>query len=136
MTSLYGLTLTLKPKLYTLTVEQQYDLAKPIITNLGDIGKITCVTEFTLNYNVHFHMMLECDRSKQPIGDKGRPISFERYVHDRFRKSDVIGFIRLKRVTDNQGWKEYIGKNIQATKSDIARRVVVMDDFNIFNVFD
>jgi len=131
----YAITLTLKPKLYNHTIEEQYDLAKPIITNLH-YGQMTVVAELTKSFNVHFHIILKRDKSLRCIGPKGRPVSFERSLYDRFRNSDIIGYVNIKKCTDKSGWISYISKDIQTTKADMARRVVVIDELNEFEVFD
>lgn len=135
MSNLYSLTITLKPKLYSFGVEQQYDLAKPIVTNLN-IGKMTCVAELTKSYNVHFHMLLERDTTLQCIGSKGRPISFEHFIANKFRNSDTIGFFQLKKIDNKQGWIDYMSKDIQKTKEDMGRRVVVIDEFDIYSWYE
>lgn len=135
MSNLYSLTITLKPKLYSFNVEQQYDLAKPIITNLN-LGKMTCVAELTKLYNIHFHLLIERDTSMQCIGLKGRPISFPHFVANKFRNSEIIGFHQLKTIKDKQGWIDYMGKDIAKTKEDVGRRIVLVDEFQIYSWYE
>lgn len=134
MTIFYALTITLKPKMYNHQAEEQYDIAKPVIYNMN-LGEATVICELTKAYNVHFHCLIEVNETATFKGPKGKLISFERYVCDKFRNNPVIGFVYVKKCTDKSGWITYMLKDIEQTKQNIARQICVRDDFNLCPLF-
>jgi len=108
----YAITLTIKPKWYKFTIEEQKSILKNELMNMsGDID-YHVIIELTQSYNVHAHGIIRLKNDKNRL----RPLLELKYLHNMFRKCSVIGFIYLKQITNLFEWKEYCYKNYTQTK--------------------
>lgn len=123
----YSYTITLKPRMYIDPAEIQFDLTfSELRTILRSLSvKFTLVAEVTKKgHNIHYHGTITLPMSrKNPI---------KRFI-DAFRKTKHYGFVSIKQITEENGWKEYIKKELKETKEEIERRPVIEDDFNYFD---
>lgn len=125
MTTRYAITITLRPKCYGVTIHDQYYLAKEAMSAFP--GKLSLVTEITKSYNIHFHGYVELN--KLPV--KG---SQKAAIYDYFRKSKVIGFIRVEELFDETKWLTYCIKDKENTQKELYfAPVIIRDDDNHFN---
>lgn len=122
-----AVTLTLKPKLFTESVDEQYQRAKLELNVLKNVYnlRLTLVVEFTKSYNVHLHGF--CDLPMK-IGRKN-PCH---RLYDIFRDSKVFGFACIKECTEDNIWLEYISKNLTYTTSELSHSPIMFDDFDRF----
>lgn len=119
----YAITVTLQPKLFKQSIEQQYDALQEDIKEIkGDSNiMISLVVELTKSYNIHAHGFI-CARSKIA----------KRYIHDKFRKRISTGFIYLKPIDNHDVWLKYVTKNIEETRSTIyCRPPVLVDELEV-----
>lgn len=127
MTSVrFAFTVTLKPKHYLENPEVQYDRTihslYSIVTMLAK--EITCIAELTKNGNIHYHGMIT-----MPVQTQSCEIRFK----NAFRKSKDFGFINFKQCNNDEGWAEYMSKNLTQTMKDIGRPPILKDQFRILD---
>lgn len=116
----YCITLTLKPKLYVATPENQVDYSDLFIRFMEAKGaKLTLVAELTKQYNIHYHGYIELPKklSKNPI----------KYIYDVLRKMEYYGFTCIKPCTDYEGWYQYMIKDYYHTKDNININPILLD---------
>lgn len=120
----FSFTVTLKPCMYRYEPEEQYDLVKNhlYITLKQLSNNFTLVTELTQNMNIHFHGIIELYHKKK--------------WYSVFRKSDKFGFTSCREISDMEGWKKYISKDLQLTLDMLERRPIINDDYKVFTLED
>lgn len=119
----YSFTVTLKPKLYELEPEIQYDLTHQHLCDLLHTltPQFTLITELTQSMNVHYHGTIS-------LNDK-------KYFYSKFRsRKSSYGFVLLKPITDCAKWSDYITKSLEETKKVLGRRPVIKDYFDYTTV--
>jgi len=116
----YSFTVTLKPKMYGDEPEIQYDkVTYNLYTLLKTLSNnFTLVAEVTQNMNIHYHGIIELHHKKK--------------WYSVFRKSDMFGFTVCLEITKMVTWKEYISKSIVQTNTDLNRRPIINDDYQVF----
>jgi len=122
----YAGTLTLRPKLFVHTPEQQIDLARTEIkVCLRTLcAQYTCIAELTKSYNIHFHLICKV----LMLGQKNTL----RKLYDCFRKSTIIGFCVWKPVTEYKVWTDYMTKDTIKTYSELfCQHPVIQNDYMI-----
>lgn len=129
----YAFTVTLKPSQFNKNAEDQYDdCIKDIESKLTSVcAHVTVVAELTKNCNIHFHGIADFDLNHPNLIKK---------FHDHFRCRCLnkykckckFGFVNIKQMDNENGWVEYIRKDLKTTYEAIARRPIIKDDFNIF----
>lgn len=123
----YAFTVTLHPKLYTKSIQEQYDstyleLAKRLKCLPAKVELIAEITP--MNKNIHYHGMIQfLAKSKDHILD----------FIDLFRQSKIFGYKNIKQIEDQPGWQEYIFKDILHTVTLLNRPAVILDEFDINN---
>jgi len=122
----YSFTVTLKPNLFKLIAEEQYDKTYlPLYKHLAAMShKFTLIAELTKNANVHYHGMIQFPMNKKVI--------FRKKFIDSFRKSKEFGFVNITQITDEEGWRKYIIKDINETREAIGRPPIIEDFFYVF----
>lgn len=125
-TQAYAFTLTLKPKLFTKIAEEQYDISyyHAYLSLLKLTSKVTLVAELTKNANIHYHGVIQF-----PI-NKYRNIN--KMFKDTYRNDKLIGFVDIKVMVDEPGWKEYLNKDIEGFKQTMLRPPVIVDTHDFF----
>lgn len=121
----YAFTITLRPKLYVHPPEEQYDMTYKHVTDILDSMSRTFVliAEKTKSFNVHFHGCIKYwHRSKDHMKD----------FHDAFRNDKFVGFIKINQITDLEGWKVYLLKDLVGTKNALDRRPIIKCIENFF----
>jgi len=129
----YSFTITLKPHLYKFTNTEQFDLTSDLLvkdlSNMG-ITKVTMIAENTQSFNIHYHgvitWFLTCGTMKDIRN---------RFI-DSFRRHKNIGFVNIKQIDDEVGWKNYISKELEETYINTDRRPILKDDFDYFTPED
>lgn len=119
-TQSFAITITIRPKYFNLSIEDQLNKAEPdILTFLSDMnahGIIT--TEITKNGNLHFHGTIDINL----MNKYHKNIDF--FCKDYFRFSKNIGFICVKPITDEVQWLQYILKDYDVTKDLLDRNPI------------
>lgn len=123
----YSFTVTLKPVMYRVKAEKQYDITcdelEQRLKSLNE--KYTLVMELSKGYNVHYHGI---------IGLK-KAVLF----YDEFRDSKIFGHVYVKLIPtfeDMSNWKEYLRKDTKDNCEITNRRPIIKDDYNVFSVED
>lgn len=125
----YSFTVTLKPHMYRLNPEIQYDHTNcECITILQRLHtKFTVIVELNQNFNVHMHgAIMFLKKSKNHMFD----------FKNAFRNSKYFGYVDIRQITDFGGWKDYLQKDLAKTRILVGRPSVLHDDFELFTIFD
>lgn len=109
----YELTITLLPKLYKYTSNEQFEKTKNFINSLRGY-KVTCVAELTQTFNVHYHMIISSEHNTTP-GEN--ILDILRQYHNMFGKKS------FSQVMDYNKWTTYLKKKPYA---------VLIDDYHLF----
>lgn len=120
----YAFTLTLKPSMYKYTSEEQYDRTYLLAYKhvKSRCVYVTMIAEHTKAYNIHYHGIITFVMSKSCPKKK--------FV-DSFRNHPFIGFVNIKQMENDQGWLDYIKKDLKATREMINRPPIIADDFTV-----
>lgn len=125
----YAFTITLSPKVYKHTAEEQYDKTRRLIDEWEGYGvRITAIAELHTNFNLHYHGVVcyDYDQVKALCKDP-RKLFF-----DHLRKYPFVGRqVKLKDIDDWPGWVEYLTKALVQTDSALGRFPVVRDDHGV-----
>lgn len=127
---LYAITITLQPKLYKYKLEEQYDRTYLHVgKQLKALGtKVDLIAEITKhNCNLHYHGILKFYNFKPKTN---LIIKF----YDHFRMDPIIGFVNIRQMDDEQGWKDYITKEIYYTKESLDRMPIVINEISKFKL--
>lgn len=128
----YALTLTLLPKVRTMTAEEQMSRYRqeivPILRKFFPNCKLTIVAELTKTYDVHFHGTIQFDMTHM----RGI-VNPCRYFRDKFRRHKLIGFVLLKVIDNEDIWKDYISKGLKEFYADTGEPPVLVDDDGMLN---
>lgn len=118
---LYEFTITLRPRLYSMTPQEQYDYCYPILrTILGDY-KCSCIAELSQENNVHFHAKIDLKDFR------ARDI-----LLNKFRKHHTIfGKKTCTQLINEPQYDEYMRKDMKKT-GEIIKDYQVMDYFEIY----
>lgn len=121
----YAFTVTLKPRLFSNSPTEQYDMTytrlHSILNCLSIPESLTLVAELTKACNIHYHGMIIMHVHPK----KSAKVRF----HNAFRHERDYGFVNLTQIDDEPGWIAYISKNIKSTKDDIDRPPIICDEF-------
>lgn len=106
----YAYTMTLNPRLFKLKANEQLEKIRHLLYDVLSPFKYTLIAEYTMNYNIHFHGILQiADINKHGYLEfKNNPLKF---LYDYFRNIPNIGFVHIKAIDDEPGWIEYILKD-------------------------
>lgn len=123
----YSFTVTLKPVLFRVPAESQYDkTTESLCDMLRDVSHTyTLVAELTKNMNIHYHGVI--------IFHMGPKNLIKKFV-DAFRAHAKFGFVCIKVITDEPGWIDYISKELKNTYESIGRRPIVYDGVGLFPI--
>lgn len=117
----YALTMTLKPSLFKLPLQEQIERSMVDIYKFMEYltAEGLLIAEITKNANIHYHGILTFNvRSKYST-------YIEYHIKDLLRTSTKVGFICIKPVTEETKWKQYILKDISATSALINMNPIV-----------
>jgi len=132
-TQKYAFTITLHPKVRRLGSEAQYHAYSwPVcdfIQKKFPKCRLYMVTELTTSFDLHFHGVIQFDRS-QLRKNQNMP----RYFREAFRGHVFIGFVLLKPIDDEVKWLEYCIKTEKEFKIDMNLNPLIIDQ--IYNIFD
>lgn len=119
---LYSFTVTLKPILYSLEANEQYDVTySNLVRLLKNLNVcITMVSEYTKCFNIHFHGIIQF---KTP--NKNHMKQF----YDLFRKNKLFGFVNIRQIDDLENWIKYMKKDLHEFTD---RRPIIIDEFGEF----
>lgn len=122
------ITLTLLPKHYVKSVEEQAMLARESLLEI--MKKIQCkaifVLEITKQYNIHIHGMLQLPKVYQD------PL---KTLFQVFRTSKVFGRKTIQQVRYYDSYVEYMVKDIEKTRTVINLWPIIRDDYNLYNSY-
>jgi len=125
----YAFTVTLKPVLYKLESEEQYDGTfnelKRLLSQLA--LKLTLIAEHTVGYCVHYHGIITFTLH----GHSKRDV--KKRFYDLFRCQKLFGFVNIKAIENEPGWVEYISKSFEQFKFDADRRPIIIDQHEIYD---
>lgn len=129
----YAFTVTLKPKLYDHNAEDQYDKTSTVLEqSLAKVGHhFTCVTELTKSANIHYHGVIDFEMN-HPNFIKKFHDHFRCRCSNKYKCKCLFGYVNIKVLEKEDGWKDYISKELKVTYDSISRRPIVRDDFNYF----
>lgn len=120
----YAFTITLKPSMYKYTSEEQYD--KTYMLTFKHLKsrclRLTMVAEHTKAFNLHYHGIITLTVNKHQ--------NIVKKFVDSFRNHPFIGFVNVKPMENEQGWIDYIKKDLVCTKSALGRPPLISDDFH------
>lgn len=120
----YHMTVTLKPRLYKYTVQEQIDLTAEKLRIVLIDTLNTCVIECTKSYNIHYHIIF-----KVPLHLTNNP---RKFIIDRLRNfHNFFGYIKIDQVIHYDKYIDYIRKDINETRKHIFGCVVLKDDYHI-----
>lgn len=120
---MYSFTITLLPRLYKYSPEDQYDHTYMNVAEVlrGLSSRVELIAELTpKNMNVHYHGKIQFQESKEDCRKK---------FIDAFRGSKLVGFVSITQTEDDKGWYEYIHKDVVTTKKLIGRPPIILHDF-------
>lgn len=118
----YAITLTLRPHMYRLNPEIQYDHTYlEIMKTIKDLNT-TCylIAELNKNFNVHYHGKIQFHTKEY-----NHMFKFK----NAFRSNKYIGYVDIRQVTDDKGWDDYLSKELVKTKTLLDRPPIIIDDF-------
>lgn len=129
----YSFTITLKPRIFRLNAEDQYDECyKHVLLRLKQITtKCTLVAELTKNCNIHFHGICAFQRYATYNYIKRFHDHFRCRCKNKFTCKCMIGFVNIKLTMNYPGWVDYISKSLKETYDSLSRRPIIIDDYNI-----
>lgn len=104
----YFVTITMNPRWFKQTPEDQYDILKNELTRELKYIKEhkTLVFELTKAFNIHAHGMFYLRRRRE--------------LHDLFRGNKVVGFIKVEQPNNYELCMNYIFKNVIDFYKDIS----------------
>lgn len=130
VTQRYAFTVTLKPRMFNHTAEQQYDKTQEQLSLLlKAIGyEVSMCAELTKGMNIHYHgtINFKCEPTVLP----------DKLFIDSFRRSNIFGFINIKPINDEPKWMEYISKDLEVTRNAIKRDPRILNGFKYWQFFD
>lgn len=126
----YAFTITLKPNLYRYPLEKQYDETYLYVSEklLTIAQQLTMVAEVTKAGNLHFHGVICFTLSKH----KHIKSNNKNFI-DLFRNDHIVGFTNLKQIDNEQGWIEYMSKELESFLQVNNRRPIIQDQFECFS---
>lgn len=127
-TQCYAFTLTVNPKLYIRTLVHQLNCTARSLIGLFPHSKISEVIELTENFNAHYHGIIQFHYGD--IKEK----SPESYWYNKLRGHPTLGHSKIKVMTDEEGWKKYITKDIPRTEKELNKTYytpIVIDEHNL-----
>lgn len=129
----YAFTVTLNPRMFRDNAEVQYDnvaeIANVKVSSIAN--KYTMVCELTKNCNIHFHGI--CDFQLGPVNLIKRFYDYFRCkCKNRYQCKCTLGFVNIKVIEDENGWIEYIKKDLKTTYDSICRSPIIHDGLNVF----
>lgn len=118
----YSFTVTLQPKWFKFTATEQYDMTfTPLYQILSSLSaRFGCIAELTKAFNIHYHGVITFNL------DENNKLYMKAF-NDAFRKSLFFGFVNIKQITDEQGWINYLKKDLLDTKKLINRPPIIND---------
>lgn len=120
---LYEVTLTLRPRLYKLSPEEQHLLVSGILDQLLVPYECSMICELTKENNVHYHGLVEL-----------RDLVHRNRFLNHFRKFNTIfGKKTCEQVMYYQSYVDYMKKDIKNTEQ-IIHYPIVKDHYGIFSV--
>lgn len=120
----YSFTVTLKPAMYKMDIDAQYDATcNELHLALRQIStKFTMLAELTKNMNIHYHGVIRMGKSK-------------RNFVNLFRNHKKFGFINIRVITNGlEGWSAYLKKDLENTYFETNRRPIIIDNYEIFTL--
>lgn len=124
----YSFTITLKPIMYKDKLEDQFHKTFVELCHaLNEMGKYVLIAEQTRAFNLHYHGTMEFTKSYHENTTNVR----KKFV-DSFRKSKIFGFVNIKQIDLEPGWKEYISKSFEEMKQ-IGIRPILKDDLDYYD---
>lgn len=121
------MTVTLLPKAFRLTPEEQYDeyVGKLMNRLLGLSSRLFVVVELTRSYNLHFHLIVQfTKKSKNHIGD----------VYNLFRRQTDFGYINISQVEDESSVIRYMLKDVEETYGSLSRKPIICNHITGINL--
>jgi hypothetical protein len=115
-TQSYAFTITLLPKFNKLTTRRQLHRTYEYVLEFLQPHKVSLVYELTKQMNIHYHGIINFKYSV--IRDKV-PIL---YWYNLLRRQSTVGYTVLKPMEDEEGWKEYITKDVMITLKTMSNQ--------------
>lgn len=121
---LYEFTLTLRPRLYNLTAQEQFDLCYSILRLILEKYKCSMIAELTHENNVHFHSKIELQDFR----------ARNRLINQLRNYNNVFGRKTISQLVDEPCYDKYMIKDIDKT-SEVIKCPVVQDTYEMFGIF-
>lgn len=125
----YAFTITLKPHVRKMTCEEQYDFCTSYVTKTLKGFYPNCllsmVAEMTKSYDLHFHGIIKFYNLNNGIKN------ISKHFTDRFRGDKIIGYVLLKVMDDDEGWKTYLRKALCEFEASTNRKPIIENFFNV-----
>lgn len=118
---LYEFTLTLRPRLYKYTAQEQFDYVYNTLRSILDKYKCSMIAELTGENNIHMHAKIELKDFKE----RNNLINKLRSYHMTFGKKTITQLINEPK------YDAYMLKDIAITMQ-VIKQPVVMDAFDLF----
>lgn len=118
---LYELTLTLRPRMYSKTAQEQFDECYPILRKILGSYKCSCIAELTSENNIHYHAKI--DLKTHLIRDS---------LFNKLRQyNTMFGRKTCTQLQNEPAYDDYMRKDIKKTE-EIIKSPYVMDYFEIY----
>lgn len=122
---LYEITLTLRPKMYSMSAKDQYKYLESVLRDIfkpsiKEEYKVSLIAELTAEDNVHYHGIVELKNFKE----RARLIDSFRKYHSTIGKKSITQLVHYPL------WVEYINKAISNTRQ-LIKDPIVFDDHQV-----
>lgn len=117
---LYEFTLTLRPRLYNKTSQEQYDYCYPLLRRLLEKYKCSMIAELTSENNVHFHAKIELENFR----------ARDRLINQLRNYNTVFGRKTITQLVNEPCYDQYMKKDIHVTLQ-VIKDPIVMDTFEM-----
>lgn len=111
----YEVTLTLRPRMYSFTPQQQFDKVEHFLKQLCIKYKMSMIAELTQENNVHFHGIVDL----KDFIHRGEFINEFRCMSTTFGRKTV------NQVMYEESYLNYICKDVSITKHFVLNPVVL-----------
>lgn len=125
-TSPFAFTITIKPFMFKCKPKIQLSKTLPIIQERLKNHIVSLVWEFTKNYNVHYHGIIQLSKFKL----KGKDPMY--YWYNIFRRDLALGFTNITQITHFDKWVQYLMKSSDSLNMQNSMPCsVLMDNHNL-----
>lgn len=123
-----AITITLLPKFYKKTCEEQWSFLFQDIENLRSkyLFQISLTCEFTQDMQIHLHGFISLNR----LNSNNKTLRMQ--IKEIFAHAKVCGRIYVREIDNHDKWLTYCLKNRTETEKDLLG-VIMFDEHQYFN---